>query len=139
MLASGDDNLAAAVQIRVLDKDGLTAELPGLYRAYAGPLTRAGLGYRGADLTYLPPDWVSLPAGEAVADGRPDAVAQAVRSWLWERAPVSRPFLLAAELEEVRATMSLAAVTPDRYFVGTVLRGMLTDAEEYVLGNGGSV
>jgi hypothetical protein len=133
MIVDGDDNLQDPVQIRVLDKDGLTTELPHLYRAFAGPLTRRGLGYRDADLTYLPPDW-PLPE-PPVADGRPDAAAQAARSWLWKRVPASRYYLIMAELAEVRPTMSLAAMTPDRYFAAA-LHGMLADATETAaLGN----
>ncbi|MDI6097165.1 hypothetical protein QLQ12_00895 [Actinoplanes sp. NEAU-A12] len=58
-----------------------------------------------------------------------------MRSSLWERVPSSRPFLITAELAEVRAVMSLAAMTPDRYITEAFLHGMLPGALEAVLGN----
>lgn len=135
MLASGDPNLADLVRIRVIDRVGLVPELAALYRSYAGPLTREELAAGQADPTYrLPGD--PPAAVPPVADGRPDGAARAVRSWLWERVPASRTYLLEAERAEVRATMSLTAMTPQRYVAEAVVRGMVADAVEWAAGNG---
>ncbi len=133
MLAGGDANLIDLVQIRVIDK---TSGEPGdLFRAYAGPLTRERLAESNADLTYLPPGEPPL-VEPPVADGRPDGAVQAVRSWLWERVPASSVCLLAAERAEVRVTMSLVAMTPERYVTEAIVCGMLPEAVEWAVGNG---
>jgi hypothetical protein len=123
MLAGGDDLLDDPLQIRVFDKDGLVPGFADLFRAYAGPLTRARLGLGAA-----PPMPEPLPA---VGDGRADASALAVRDWMWDRVPVSRYFLLKAEYDEVRAAMSLGAMTPRRYFFEAYVQGVLDDAAEW--------
>ncbi|WP_250004949.1 hypothetical protein [Actinoplanes sp. M2I2] len=129
MLAGRDADLVDLVRIRVLSKTGESAALGDLYRAYAGPLTREELAVSHADPTYLPPgDPNGSPAW--VGDGRPDAAAWAVRSWLWERVPGTRSHVLIAERAEVRATMSLVAMTPGRYLSEAFLRGLLPEAGE---------
>jgi hypothetical protein len=128
MLAGDDDLLDAPLQIRVFEKDGLVPGFEDLFRAYAGPLTRARLGLGAA-----PPMPEPLPA---VGDGRPDTAALAVRDWMWDRITVSRYFLLKAEYDEIRATMSLAAMTPRRYFTEAYVQGVLDEAAEWTrIGN----
>ncbi|WP_444978846.1 DUF7674 family protein [Actinoplanes couchii] len=127
LIADGDHMVQSAAQIRVLDKDGLTTELPFFYRAYAGPLTRRGLGYRDEDLTYLPPDWpVTL---RPVPDGRPDVTAQVARAWLCEWSAEARAWIIDAERAELGPDLSLAGMTADRYFAAA-LHGLLDHATE---------
>ncbi|GIF01669.1 DUF7674 family protein [Paractinoplanes rishiriensis] len=126
LLASGDELLTGAARIRVVDKVGHSPALGPLLRRYAGPLTRDELATVYADATFLPPGDPFLPPAE-VDDGRPPANALFVRDWLWVNVPMSREHVVHAELSEAKATMSLRAMTPDRYFIESVAP-MLSDA-----------
>ncbi|SFF39245.1 hypothetical protein SAMN05421541_109493 [Actinoplanes philippinensis] len=132
MLASGDRNLVDVVQIRVIEKTGHTPGLTDLVRAYAGPLTWP----RMANTEGLPGPAAPGPAEAPVADGRPGPEAAAVRSWLWERVPSVRYFVILTEREETRATMSLSAMTAQRYVAEAIVREMGQDALEHALGSG---
>ncbi|MDR6322033.1 DUF7674 family protein [Actinoplanes couchii] len=132
MLAAGDRDLDDVVQIRVLEKTGHTPGLTELFREYAGPITWRRMVYTEG----LPPPERPATFGEPVPDGRPGPEASAVRDWLWKHVPLSRYPLLVVELDEVRRTMSLAAMTPERYIAEAVVSGMLRDnLNEFVPGH----
>jgi hypothetical protein len=132
MLTSGDRQLADVVQIRVIEKTGHTPGLTELVRMYAGPLTWSRMAYTEG----LPAPVVPAQAEVPVADGRPGPEAAAVRCWLWERVPAARYFVVLVDQSEARATMSLSAMTPERYVSDVIVREMCEEAQAYALGNG---
>lgn len=129
MLAAGDRDLNDLIQIRVIEKTGHYPGLTELFRYFAGPLTWERMVYTEGLAVPVP---VPVPE-EPVGDGRPDAATEAFRARLWERIPGCREFLLEAEYNEARTTMSLAAMTPGRYVTEAIVRLMVPRAETYGL------
>ncbi|GAA4946527.1 DUF7674 family protein [Actinoplanes utahensis] len=129
MLVHGDQDLSDAAYIRMIERYRSDA-VTDLYGIYAGPVTREMLADISRDPMYRTAGEPPLPP-VPVTDGRPDANAWEMRTWLWDRMPAARGSILIAERAEVQATMSLAAMTPERYVSEGIVHGMLPDLESY--------